>query len=276
MNSALEAFGEYLIVVKSLNTHTVESYLLDIGQLQDFVQKDILFIQSDDIVSFLAQFDNKRTLNRKLSSINQFFDFAHRQSLATQSKPTIAMAKVPQTLPKYLSFEVIASGIESIDRSRLFGARDYALILFLYATGARVSEALSLYRGDISQGWVNIRFAKNQKERIVPIAPVALEALEAYLHIAPMTSKYIWLNNKAQPLSRISAYTIVKKYLGVSPHVLRHSFATSLIIGGANLRVVQDLLGHASLVTTQIYTHIQAQELQQTIQSHHPLSKRVA
>jgi len=276
MSSALEAFGEHLIVVKSLNTHTVESYLLDIGQLQDFAQKDILFVQSDDILSFLAQFDNKRTLNRKLSSINQFFDFAHRQSLATQSKPAISMAKVPQTLPKYLNFKEITRGVQSIDRNKLFGARDYALILFLYATGARVSEALSLYRGDISEGWVTIRYAKNQKERIVPVAPIALEALQAYLSIAPITSKYIWLNHKAQPLSRISAYTIVKKYLGVSPHVLRHSFATSLIIGGANLKVVQDLLGHASLVTTQIYTHIQAKELQQTIQAHHPLAKSAA
>ncbi|MBN2825088.1 MAG: tyrosine-type recombinase/integrase [Campylobacterales bacterium] len=276
MSNLLEAFNEYLRVVKSLSHHTIESYLLDIGQLQEFIQKDIALVQSDDILAFLAQFPNKRTLNRKLSSINQFFDFIHREFKSHPSKPNIAMAKVPHNLPKYLSFEEIAQGLEQIDRSKKFGLRDYALILFLYATGARISEALSLQRSDIHEGWVHIRFAKNQKERLVPVAPMALEALQTYLNIAPITTTDIWLNHRNKPLSRVSAYKIVKKYLGVSPHVLRHSFASSLIIGGANLKVVQDLLGHSSLVTTQIYTHIQTKELQQTIQTHHPLAKEVA
>jgi integrase/recombinase XerD len=181
------------------------------------------------------------------------------------------MAKVPKNLPKYLSADEILQGIELIDRSTVAGLRDYALILFLYASGCRISEALLAQRSDILEGWLKIRFAKGEKERVVPLAPVATEALGKYLEAQDLSSPYIWLNYKGDPLSRISAYKIVKKYLGVSPHVLRHSFASSLIIGGADLRVVQELLGHASLETTQIYTHIQKQNLEDTMTRYHPL-----
>jgi len=182
------------------------------------------------------------------------------------------MAKVPRNLPKYVSNEEILDGINLIDRSNLIGLRDYALILFLYASGCRISEALSVQRVDIVEGWLKIRFAKGEKERVVPLAPVATQALELYLSEQDMSSPYLWLNYRGEQLSRISAFKIVKKYLGVSPHVLRHSFASSLIIGGADLRVVQELLGHASLETTQIYTHIQKQNLAETMHAYHPLA----
>jgi len=187
------------------------------------------------------------------------------------------MAKVPKNLPKYLSFEEIKEGLNRIDTSKLLGLRDYALILFLYASGCRVSEAILSTRDDLNSkdpknAWLKIRFAKGQKERMVPIAPIAIEAIENYLHKASIQSKYLWLNYRGEPLSRISAYKIVKSYLNVSPHVLRHSFASSLIVGGADLRVVQELLGHSSLETTQIYTHIEQGHLAQTINSYHPLA----
>ena len=118
---------------------------------------------------------------------------------------------------------------------------------------------------------VNNCFAKGEKERVVPLAQIATEALHDYLDKQSMISSYIWLNCKGTQLSRISAYKIVKKYLGVSPHVLRHSFASSLILGGADLRVVQELLGHSSLETTQIYTHIQKKHLADTMNAYHPL-----
>jgi integrase/recombinase XerD len=130
-------------------------------------------------------------------------------------------------------------------------------------------------RRDIVDGWLKIRFAKGEKERVVPLAPVALEALEAYLEAAGMLSSDLWLNYRGGVLSRISAYKSVKKYLGVSPHVLRHSFASALIIGGADLRVVQELLGHSSLITTQIYTHIQKENLAQTMNRYHPLGEKL-
>ena len=184
------------------------------------------------------------------------------------------MAKIPKNLPKYLSLTEIIGGLSLVDRATLAGKRDYALILFLYASGCRISEALSARRNDILDGWLKIRYAKGEKERMVPLAPVALEALEAYLGSLDLRSSHLWLNYRGGVLSRISAYKIVKKYLGVSPHVLRHSFASSLIAGGADLRVVQELLGHSSLITTQIYTHIEKHALKETVTRYHPLKEK--
>ncbi|MCB4743881.1 MAG: tyrosine-type recombinase/integrase [Sulfurovum sp.] len=272
MSDLLIAFKEYLSVTKALDDLTISSYLGDLQQLEGQVEKPLTKLKTADVLTFLSAFDNKRTLNRKLSSINTFFTFCHRQNF-TYEKIKIPMAKVPKNLPKYLSLEEIMAGISLIDRSTLQGLRDYALILFLYASGCRISEALSIQRSDIVEGWLKIRFAKGEKERVVPLAPIAIEALEAYLSRETMVSSYLWLNYRGDPLSRISAYKIVKKYLHISPHVLRHSFASSLIIGGADLRVVQELLGHSSLETTQIYTHIQKQNLQETVRRFHPLGQ---
>jgi len=276
-STLLTAFGEYLHINKALEGNTIKSYLSDLRQFQYyFKEQDILKLQSMDIFSFLSQFENKRTLNRKLSSINAFYAFCHKLEF-TQTSINIPMAKVPKNLPKYLSFEEIETGLKLIDRSKLLGLRDYALILFLYASGCRVSEAILATREDLDMkdpdnAWLKVRFAKGQKERIVPIAPVAIEAIQTYLDNATMQSSYLWLNYRGEPLSRISAYKIIKSYLNVSPHVLRHSFASALILGGADLRVVQELLGHSSLETTQIYTHIEQKHLAQTINSYHPLA----
>jgi len=269
-SNLLVAFEEYLSVTKALDTLTISSYLSDLQQLEHHSKKILTKLNTTDILAFLATFKNKRTLNRKLSSINVFFSFCHMQDFSHE-KIKIPMAKVPKNLPKYVSNEEILDGINLIDRSTIMGLRDYALILFLYASGCRISEALLVQRIDIVEGWLKIRFAKGEKERVVPLAPVATQAMELYLKEQTMASPYIWLNYRGDPLSRISAYKIVKKYLGISPHVLRHSFASSLIIGGADLRVVQELLGHSSLETTQIYTHIQKQNLADTMNSFHPL-----
>lgn len=274
MSDILAAFEEYLSVNKALDGQTVESYIADLGQLEAHSSKPLLQLETTDILSFLSTFGNKRTLNRKLSSINGFYRFCHRQDFS-ETKIHIPMAKVPKNLPKYLNDEEIMRGLEQIDRSTLIGLRDYALILFLYASGCRISEALSVQRRDITDGWLKIRFAKGEKERVVPLASVALEAIETYLEETGIQSSDLWLNYRGETLSRISAYKIVKKYLGVSPHVLRHSFASALIIGGADLRVVQELLGHSSLITTQIYTHIQKENLAETINRYHPLRRKL-
>ncbi|MDD3591826.1 MAG: tyrosine-type recombinase/integrase [Sulfurovum sp.] len=267
----LIAFEEYLSVTRALSAHTISSYISDLEQLEASGSKRLTKLDTNDVLSFLASYENKRTLNRKLSSINAFFNFCYQHDF-TSKKIKVPMAKVPRNLPKYLNSEVIMQYLSLIDRSTVAGMRDYALILFLYASGCRVSEALNVQRGDIVEGWLKIRFAKGEKERVVPLAPIAIEALEEYLKHEQMHSSYLWLNYRGEVLSRISAFKIVKKYLGVSPHVLRHSFASALIIGGADLRVVQELLGHSSLETTQIYTHIQKQNLAETMRSYHPLS----
>jgi len=266
----LVAFEEYLLIIKSLSTSSISSYMSDLMQFEEHISKPLISVSSENIFSYLSTFSNKRTLNRKLSSINTFFRFCHDYQFE-HTKINIPMAKLPKLLPKYISYDEIMRGLSMVDRSSFIGLRDYALILFLYASGCRISEALCVERKDIVDGWLKIRFAKGEKERIVPLAPVAIESIEELLRISDIRSSNIWLNYRGEMLSRISAFKITKKYLGVSPHVLRHSFASSLIIGGADLRVVQELLGHSSLVTTQIYTHIQKQNLSDTINAYHPL-----
>ncbi len=271
MSRYLEAFLEYLLINKGVSKNTYEAYKRDLTQFEEFLGKNIIEADSNDVIRFLSQIENKRSLNRKLSAINSFFDFAYKRDYVGE-KFKIKQAKLPKTLPKYLTKEEILNSISHIDyNSSWYELRDKALILFLYATGLRISEALNIKLSDIEDGWVRVEMAKGEKQRLVPIADVALNAINEYLSKRPCNSEYLFVNKNCNKLSRISAFNITKKYLNVSPHVLRHSFATSLVLGNADLRVVQELLGHASLNTTQIYTHIQKENLKETILKYHPL-----
>jgi len=272
LSNELEAFIEYISVTRALSIKSVQAYQSDLTALEEALSKPLISLDSKALLEVLSTYKNKRTLNRKLSSVNAFFSFCYKsQFLETKTK--LKLAKIPKLLPKFLSFKDIQNGLELIDRSSIIGKRDYALILFLYASGARISECLSLGMEDIDGEWLHIRHAKGEKERIVPLASVAKEAIDEYLNELSYEKDFVWSNYKGDRLSRISAYKITQKYLGVSPHVLRHSYATSLISGGADLRVVQELLGHASLLTTQVYTHIQKQDLKDTVDVCHPMAK---
>lgn len=271
LSNELEAFLEYITVTKALSKKSVEAYRSDLSFIEDELKKPLIKLDSKSLLSLLAKYKNKRTLNRKLSSVNSFFDFCYKNQFSDE-KTKLKFAKIPKLLPKFLSFNEIQNGLKLIDRTTSIGLRDYALILFLYATGTRISECLALGRDDIDGEWLHVRHAKGEKERIIPIAKVAKKAIEAYLNEFKYEKDFIWCNYRGENLSRISAYKITQKYLGVSPHVLRHSYATSLIRGGADLRVVQELLGHSSLLTTQIYTHIQKQDLKETVQACHPMA----
>ncbi len=272
MSKELEAFIEYITVIRALSKKSVSAYKSDLTALEDALQKPLIGLDTNTLFELLNIYKNRRTLNRKLSSVNAFFDFCYKSQFV-EEKTKLKFSKTPKLLPKFIPFEAIQSSLTLIDRSSLIGLRDYALILFLYATGARISECLALQRGDIEGEWLHIRHAKGEKERIVPIAAVAKKAIDTYLNESKNEKTFVWQNYKGERLSRISAYKITQKYLGVSPHVLRHSYATSLIAGGADLRVVQELLGHASLLTTQIYTHIQKQDLKETVEACHPMAK---
>jgi integrase/recombinase XerD len=272
MSRELEAFLEYIIVTKTLSKKSVEAYKGDLLQLEEKFQKPLISLDTPTILTLLSNYKNKRTLNRKLSSINAFFDFCNKEEFI-EEYTKIKSAKTPKLLPKFLSYEDIQRGLSLIDRTTWIGKRDYALILFLYASGARISECLELSLGDIEGEWLHIRHAKGQKERIVPLAKVARDVIQEYLDALSFDKEFVWCNYKGGKLSRISAFKITQKYLGVSPHVLRHSYATSLIRGGADIRVVQELLGHSSLLTTQIYTHIQKQDLKDTVDVCHPMAK---
>lgn len=272
MSNELEAFIEYISIIKALSKKSVDAYRSDLVQIESTLKKPLISLESKTLFSLLSEYKNKRTLNRKLSSLNAFFDFCYKNQFVDEKKK-LKFSKIPKLLPKFLSYLEIQNALSLIDRSTVIGLRDYAMIIFLYATGARISECLALQREDIEGEWLHIRHAKGEKERIVPIAHVAKAAVDTYLNELQKTKEYIWCNYKGDKLSRISAYKITQKYLGVSPHVLRHSYATALIAGGADLRVVQELLGHSSLLSTQIYTHIQKQDLKETLEVCHPMAK---
>ncbi|AZV46316.1 integrase [Nautilia sp. PV-1] len=270
MSRYLEAFLEYLQINKGVSKNTYNAYKRDLLQFEEFIKKPIIQADNMDIISFLSSIDNKRSLNRKLSAINSFFDFAYKKEW-TDTKHKIKQAKIPKSLPKFLTKEEILNAVNSIEVKKWFDLRDKAMIMFIYATGLRISEVLNTKISDIENGWVKVTMAKGEKQRVVPIAETALKLLEEYLQKRPCQSEYLFVNKNCKPLSRISAFNITKKYLNVSPHVLRHSFATALVLGGADLRVVQELLGHSSLNTTQIYTHIQKENLKDTVLKYHPL-----
>ena len=273
MSNELEAFIEYITIIKALSKASIEAYEKDLLLIEQAYKTSLFKLDEAKVLKYLSQFENKRTLNRKLSSLNAFYDFCHKEFDAKdEHKRSFKFSKIPSMLPKYLDFEKIMSSLDGIDRSAWIGLRDYALILFLYATGLRISECLSLEHGDFEGEWLRVRHAKGDKERVVPVAAEAIKAIKLYESECPFESSSIWLNYQGKPLSRVSAYKITKKYLNASPHVLRHSYATALIIGGADLRVVQELLGHASLLTTQVYTHIQKQNLQDTVLKYHPMA----
>ena len=274
MSNELEAFIEYISVTRALSKKSVQAYTSDLNTLEETLSKSLIDLDSKTLLKALSIYENKRTLNRKLSSVNAFFNFCHKSQFS-QIKTKLKFAKIPKLLPKFLSFNEIQNALALIDKTTWLGKRDYALILFLYASGARISECLSLGAEDIDGDWLHIRHAKGEKERIVPIAKVAKDAIDNYLNDMKFEKDFVWANYKGDRLSRISAYKITQKYLGVSPHVLRHSYATSLISGGADLRVVQELLGHASLLTTQIYTHIQKQDLKDTVDVCHPMATKI-
>ncbi len=275
MQPLIDEYMNYLKVIKGLNNKSLVAYKQDLEQFDASTQKPIEKIASEDIYHFLEKFSNKRTLNRKLSAINSFFKFLAHESKLEHSF-TLRSSKLPQVLPKYIPSKEIEKGLELIDTKEWIGLRDYALILFLYATGCRISEALDVKKSDFEGGWLTIRSGKGDKQRLVPVAKRALVSIDEYLSKRDFFSEYIFVSYQQKKLSRISAFKIVKKYLATSPHTLRHSFATSLILGGADLRVVQELLGHASINTTQVYTHLQKEHLQETLMRFHPMSKRYA
>jgi len=271
MSGPLEAFIEYITVTKALSPRSIQAYQSDLNSIEIQAQKPLIEIDSTELLKLLSSIKNRYTLNRKLSCVNSFFEFCYKSHFL-HNQVNFELSKLPKTLPKFLSFEEITKGLDGIDTSTYLGLRDRALVLFLYASGLRISELLDMEHHDIENNWLHVRHGKGEKERLIPIADEALSALKRYLESAPFEHTKVWINYQGKPLSRISAYKITQKYLGVSPHVLRHSYATALIVGGADLRVVQELLGHASLNTTQIYTHIQKQNLKETVHQCHPMA----
>ncbi|MCK5083011.1 MAG: tyrosine recombinase XerC, partial [Candidatus Omnitrophica bacterium] len=270
MNRYLDKFISYLEIEKNYSPHTILNYRID---LEDFLQfigptpidgVDYLFLRK-----FLAQLRTKhyrpRTLSRKLSSLRSFFRFLHREGFVQENPAVLLMSpKLDKTLPKFLSEGEVAKFIEAPSLKTVSGKRDRAILETLYSTGIRVSELVGLDTNNVDLiGNIAKVAGKGKKERLVPIGDKALGAIRDYLQDRKHQSRALFLNKNGTRLSDRSVRNIVDKHImavsltkSISPHVLRHSFATHLLNRGADLRSVQELLGHVNLSTTQIYTHV--------------------
>lgn len=287
MDRYIDKFLTYLEIEKNVSPHTLVNYRLDLAQARDFWPgKAVSAIERLDIRKYLAFLKGrkleKRTIGRKLSCLRSFFKFLLREGhINTNPLAGITSPKLEKKLPVFLDLDKVAKLVESPDPKNILGLRDRAILETLYSTGTRVSELVSLNIGgvDFISGLVKV-LGKGRKERLLPIGERALKAIRSYL--AERSSKKtdaqaLFLDCRNQRLTDEGVRKLVHKYIQrasfkekVSPHTFRHSFATHLLDKGADLRSVQELLGHASLSTTQIYTHITTERLKSVYNKAHP------
>ncbi len=296
---SLRAFRTHLRLERGLSDHTIKAYLRDLQKLTEFLdlQKDPAGPTETDrlqLEAFLAHLHTlglgRRSQARLLSALKTFFNFLQREDYLDQNPTELLRGpKIGRHIPEVLSYAEVQRLLEAVDLSKPGGARDRALLEVLYACGLRVSELTGLRLSNLFLEANCLKVSgKGNKERLVPIGGPAKKWLQLYLEgsrrpmlrIAKESADIVFLNQRGGSLSRISVYKLVKRLAeqvglkkSVSPHTFRHSFATHLIEGGADLRAVQDLLGHESILTTEIYTHLDTDYLRETILRFHPRSR---
>ena len=287
MDRYINKYLTYLEIEKNASGHTISNYHLDLKQFRAFLSdKDVRKIDRLDIRKYLGFLKGrnlkKRTLARKLSTLRSFFKFLLRDGYI-KSNPVagVTSPKLEKRLPIFLDVNKVTKLVESPDKISLLGLRDRAILETLYSTGMRVSElvGLNIGRVDFIGGMVKV-YGKGKKERLIPIGDRALRAIRDYLGKEPSDKKEnqaIFLNKSRSRLTDRGVQNLINKYVlrtslkeKISPHTLRHSFATHLLDRGADLRSIQELLGHASLSTTQIYTHVTTEHLKSVYNKAHP------
>jgi len=286
-DSNLRSFLNYLLVDKGLSNNTVKAYEADISSFFQWLDNEDLKyknLQEDHInqyISFLFQKKMRSSsVNRKISSIKSFYIFlVKRNFLKNSPLNDLVTPKQEKYLPESMSEAEVDKLLNSPDVSNKIENRDKAMIEMLYATGMRISELVNLKMTDVDMKRCVVKvFGKGSKERLVPFGETALDSLRSYLNEREQSSsKEIFLSNRGKKMTRVAFWQRVKVYLirenlknSISPHTLRHAFATHLLNRGADLRSVQLLLGHSDLSTTQIYTHIAKQRLSDVLKKHHP------
>ena len=287
LNVILKDFSFYLKVERRLSPNTVAAYSGDVGDF--FSACDLLprEVDKDDIREYIASRAgklSKRSQARLLSSLKAFFDWCIVEGERKDNPcDAVDFPKLGQYLPEVLSVEEVEAIMDSVDLRSPSGVRDRAILELLYGCGLRVSElcGLSISHVYLDEGFVRV-VGKGDKERLVPLGEPASDAFRAYLDVRPEPAQAAYqdtafLNLRGTPLSRVSVFKMIKKQAllagvdkEISPHSFRHSFATHLIAGGADLRVVQEMLGHESILTTEIYTHIDSGTWQASVLGHHP------
>jgi len=286
-DSNLRSFLNYLLVDKGLSNNTVKAYEADISSFFQWLDNEDLKyknLQEDHInqyISFLFQRKMRSSsVNRKISSIKSFYIFlVKRNFLKNSPLNDLVTPKQEKYLPESMSEAEVDKLLNSPDIANKIENRDKAMIEMLYATGMRISELVNLKITDVDMKRCVVKvFGKGSKERLVPFGETALDSLKSYLNDREQSSsKEIFLSNRGKKMTRVAFWQRVKIYLirenlknSISPHTLRHAFATHLLNRGADLRSVQLLLGHSDLSTTQIYTHIAKQRLSDVLKKHHP------
>ncbi len=289
--NCLEAFLDYLNLQRGFSKNTIESYKNDLLPFAQEMLKKNIKVESlikKDIMSYIElrrkRGFSSRTQARFLSALRSFYKFLQFQKwLDSNPAEEVDTPKILKGLPRFLSYEEVEALLSSPDESTPNGIRDKAMLELLYATGLRVSELINLKLNQIIKDIPLIKvFGKGSKERLVPVTEKAMDYLEKYINeVRDKKNKYsidyLFLNNWGKPFTRQRFFQIIKDYAKkagikkqISPHILRHSFATHLLENGADLKSLQMLLGHSDISTTQIYTHITEERLRKLYDKYHP------
>jgi integrase/recombinase XerD len=294
LENSIKDFIDYIYIEKQLSDNTKVAYERDLSNYIEYLNKknvrSINQITPKDIVKYIEYLGTKissRSVNRNLVSIKSFHKYMTREGKAKENvSSNVDSPKIGRYLPKVLNMEEIDQ-LLNISLKTSFDYRNKAMLELMYATGLRVSELVNLKLEDINIEMANVRcMGKGSKERIIPLGDIALHYLSIYINLYRSSllkktqTNILFLNNHGKPLSRVGFFTVLKviaKERGIkkdfSPHTLRHSFAAHLIECGADLRSVQELLGHSDISTTQIYTHIADSKIKEEYNNFHPRSK---
>ena len=283
----VEEFLRYCETERGYSSHTVINYRTDLREFSLFTEKPLLQATSLDIRTFiehLYDIDRARTtINRKISAIRRFFRYHMRENHITADPSAhITSAKTFRHLPDFLTLEEMARLLDSLPEATEKELRDKAILELLYATGIRVGELVGLKKKDIRFDESLVRvMGKGGKERLVPVHERALGLLRRYLDVCPSEERQVFLSLRRHPLQERDVRRILDHALRamafakhITPHKIRHSFATHLLEKGADLRMVQELLGHSSLSTTQVYTHVTMESMKKVYQRCHPRGEK--
>ncbi len=286
----IDKFINYLGIEKNYSQHTITNYQRDLREFAAFLEsrncQDIKNIDYFILRKFLGVLSEKklgkRSLSRKISTLKSFFKFVVREGIVKNNPAaSLIYPRLEKSLPKFLTEKEVDLVLSLPQGEGLFPLRDRAILEFLYSTGARVSEmtALKAEEVDLIGGMVKVK-GKGRKERLLPLGEPAVNALKQYLDARSDNCKALFINQRTKNLTDRGVRSIIARYikkaaltLSVSPHTFRHSFATHLLNRGADLRSVQELLGHSTISTTQIYTHLTIDSLKNVYQKAHPRAK---
>ena len=292
-----KGFETFLRLEKNLSQNSIAAYINDINKLMGFLDENFKRLTPEKVRinhlrSFIENINDRgvspRTQARTISGIKSFFKYLLIEGKINSDPTTLLESpKIGRKLPDVLSMEEIDLIIDGVDLNKAEGQRNKAMLETLYSCGLRVSELVNLKVTNLffDQGYIKVE-GKSEKERLVPVSSKAIEEITKYLQgyrktlkISPESENVLFLNRRGKKLSRVMIFTIIKNLAEkvnlnkkISPHTFRHSFATHLIRGGADLRAVQEMLGHESILTTEIYTHLDRDYLKNTITHFHPRS----